>query len=176
MKNIFLITGAPGTGKTTAIRKIVAQGPIIASGFYTEEIREGGKRLGFKIITLDGQQGILAHVNKPGTPRISRYGVDLAELEALGVDAVRRAITDGEIVVIDEIGPMEILSTQFRSVVMEVLEGDVPVLGSIVGRSMEFTDRIKAHPNVYLIEIRRDNREEVVDRGLRWMNEICQKF
>ena len=164
MSPAFLLTGAPGSGKTTAIRKILSGLPCEAGGFYTEEIREAGRRLGFRIITLDGRRGMLAHVDIPGSPRISKYGVDVALMDLLGVDCLQKALDEGKLVVIDEIGPMEILSARFRNIVLEILRRDAVVLGSIVRRRMDFTDHIKKHSGVQVIEINRGNRAHIIVR------------
>ena len=92
MKTVFLLTGTPGSGKTTAIRKIVSRLSCEVGGFYTEEIRESGRRTGFRLITLDGRQGVLAHVDIRRAPHISKYGVDLAVLDSIGVDCLMPAI------------------------------------------------------------------------------------
>jgi nucleoside-triphosphatase len=169
MKRVFLLTGSPGSGKTTAIQKILSQLSCDAGGFYTEEIREGRRRTGFALITLDGRSGVLAHVRIRGAPRIGKYGVDLSVMDGIAVDCLTRAMTGKDIVVIDEIGPMELLSRRFREVVMQALESDVLVLGSIAKRRTDFTDVIKRHPNVRVIEIDRTNRDQVQADILEWI-------
>lgn len=169
MKRVFLLTGSPGSGKTTAIQKILSQLSCDAGGFYTEEIREGSRRAGFALITLDGRSGVLAHVRIRGAPRIGKYGVDLSVMDGIAVDCLTRAMTDKDIVVIDEIGPMELLSRRFREVVMQILESDATVLGSIAKRRIDFTDAIKRHPNVRVIEIDRTNRDQVQADIVRWL-------
>lgn len=166
MKRVFLLTGAPGAGKTTAIRKIVSCLSCSVGGFYTEEIREGGTRIGFKLITLDGRQGVLAHVNIRGTPRISKYGVDLTTLDDIGTDSIKHAIEENDVVMIDEIGPMEILSTRFREAVVEILNSDVLALGTIVKRRTDFTDAVKEHSKVQVIEVTRANHDQVITQIL----------
>ncbi|HEY44561.1 MAG TPA: NTPase [Anaerolineae bacterium] len=161
MKRVFLLTGSPGSGKTTAIQKIISRLSCEAGGFYTEEIREGSRRTGFALITMDGRSGVLAHIRIRGAPRIGKYGVDLSVMDGIAVDCLTRAMAEKDIVVIDEIGPMELLSKRFREVVMQVLESDVLVLGSIAKRRTDFTDAIKRHPNVRMVEIDRANREQV---------------
>ncbi len=163
MGRAIFLTGSPGSGKTTVIQKVLSRLTHEASGFITQELREGGVRKGFKMITMDGAEGTLAHVDLRGVPRIGKYGVDLDTMETLGVNSLRRAMERGTLAVVDEIGPMEILSETFRQVVLELLYGDVDVLGTIVKRKMPFTDRIKAFPNVKIIEIHQRNRDKMVD-------------
>lgn len=166
MPEVLLLTGAPGSGKTTAIRKVVDRLVRPAGGFYTQEIREGGKRVGFKIKTLDGREGILAHVEIPGSPRVSKYGVDLEAMRGLAVDSLRQALERGELVVVDEIGPMEVLSEAFREVIRTLLECDVSVLGSITLKRSGFFGEVKSHPRVRLVEVTPANRGQIVERLL----------
>ena len=158
----ILLTGYPGCGKTTLIRKVIAQIPGPTAGFYTQEMRSAGKRVGFNLLTLDGQQSVLAHVDIRGGHRIAKYGVDIAIIDELAVPALYQGIEENCLVVIDEIGPMEILSPRFRQAVLDVLESPVRVLGTIVRRSIPFTDSLKARSNVDLINVQMDNREELV--------------
>jgi nucleoside-triphosphatase len=151
MSHAILLTGVPGSGKTTVIRRVVSQldGPV--GGFYTQEIRSHGARQGFEIITLEGRHGILAHVSLRGRERVGKYGVDVAAIDTIAVTAIENAIAAGGIVVIDEIGPMELLSERFRQAVLGALQSEAQVLGSIVLRGLPFTDQIKAMPGVTLL-------------------------
>ena len=160
-----LLTGRPGCGKTTLIKRVVNNLAQRAGGFYTEEIRDGGMRTGFQIITLDGETAVLAHVDFPaaaGPKRVGKYGLDLSALDTVGIKAVRKAVRRRQLVVIDEIGPMEIRSAIFREAINEALDSEVPVLATISARSLPFTDAIKSRPDVTLIEVRPDNRERLV--------------
>lgn len=158
----LLLTGDPGCGKTTLIRRILENVRGQADGFYTEEIRVDGDRQGFKMITLDGQVGILAHAALAGPPRISKYGIDIASLEEIGVASIQRALQNRSLVIIDEIGPMEMFSDAFCQTVLDVLNSDLVVLGTIVKRSRPFTDQIKARPDVKVIEVYPNNRDMLV--------------
>jgi nucleoside-triphosphatase len=154
-----LLTGRPRVGKTTIIKEVVKRLPGRAGGFYTEEIRERGQRQGFRIVTLDGQEGILAHVNVRSRYRVSKYGVDLVSLDRVGVTAIQHAILASDCVVIDEIGKMELFSAAFKEAVLTAIESDKLVLGTIMLRSHPWADAIKARPQVTLIKITKANRD-----------------
>jgi nucleoside-triphosphatase len=161
----ILLTGRPGCGKTTLIKRLVSHLAEPAGGFYTEEIRDRGTRVGFKIVTLDGDEAVLAHADFPAAAapqRIGKYRLDLSALEAVGVRAVREAVRRGRLVVIDEIGPMEIRSPLFRETVNAALDSKAPLLATIFARSLPFTDAIKSRPDVTVFEVRPDNRERLV--------------
>lgn len=162
MRNKILLTGAPGCGKTTLIRKILSQLSKPASGFYTREIRQHGVRKGFEIVTLDGKRGILAHVNIRSGQRVGKYGVDVRTLETLAVPAIYQGVHSGSLIVIDEIGPMEILSAYFRQAILDALDRDTSVLGTIVKRRIPFADGIISRSDVTIIEITTQNRNALV--------------
>ena len=94
-------------------------------------------------------------------PRVGRYGVDLQTFEAIGVRAVSRALQGADLIVIDEIGKMELYSSLFQQVLFEVLESARPLLGTILARPHPVADRIKAHPDVSVKQLTQTNRQEV---------------
>jgi nucleoside-triphosphatase len=158
----ILLTGRPGCGKTTLIKRIVNNLTRGAGGFYTEEIRDARTRAGFKIVTLDGEEAVFAHVDFKTPNHVGKYGLDLSALERIGVGAVHQAIQARRLVIIDEIGPMEIRSPIFREIVNEALDSEVPLLATIFARPLPFTESIKSRPDITLIEVRPDNREQLV--------------
>lgn len=163
MGKVILLTGRPGSGKTTAIRKILSRLSRKAGGFYTEEIREKGRRVGFRIMTLDAQKGVMAHVNIQSPDRIGKYGVDLEVIDTLAVESLQRAKSENSLIIIDEIGPMELLSSKFTGEVLDVIKGDSDVLGTVAKRKNEFINQIRRLPNVTILEIFPGNREEIVE-------------
>ena len=162
MTTKILLTGRPGCGKTTLIKRVVNELSLPAGGFYTEEIRERGERVGFKIVTLDGQEAVLAHVDFKTPERLGKYGLDLSALETIAVAAVRAAACARQLVVIDEIGPMETRSAIFREAVNEALESGAPVLATITARSFPFINAIKRRTDLTIIEVRPNNRDQLV--------------
>ena len=161
MGRAHLLTGRPGVGKTTCLRTLLDLLHVPASGFFTEEIRERGRRVGFSLMTLGGQRATLAHVNRRGTPRVGKYGINLDAIERVGVPAVEDAIRKGHLAVIDEIGKMELASSAFRRAVEEALDSPVTILGTILTASHPWADRIKRRPGVRLIEVTIATRESL---------------
>ena len=109
----ILFTGLPGCGKSTIIEKIVQRINRPSTGFFTREIRDKGRRVGFSITTLDGQQGILADIDIRSHIRVGRYGVYIRDIEKIAVPSMRPE-NDNVILVVDEISKMECLSGLFR--------------------------------------------------------------
>jgi nucleoside-triphosphatase len=164
MGRTILLTGRPGIGKTTIIKQIADRLGDSAGGFYTAEIREGGRRLGFKILTLDGREGILSHVDIERSPRVSKYGVNLRDLEEIGVVALRNAVARAQWVVVDEIGKMELFSKAFRDAIVEAIESDSVVVGTVMSSRNEWVDRVKDLPQVTVLEVTTSNRDEMAQR------------
>ena len=148
MPNVYLLTGSPGVGKTTVIREAIAGSKARAGGFYTEEIRVGGVRQGFKIITLDGHDSILAHANISSHHRVGKYAVDVANLDDVAVTSLHQAINETDLIIIDEIGRMELFSPLFREAVLKAISSNKKVLGSIMLNHHPFADEIKRLPGV----------------------------
>lgn len=156
-----LLTGPPGCGKSTLIQRIVGQIRRPMVGFYTAEIRQGRERVGFSINTLDGRTGILAHRHHKGPFRVGRYWVNLRDLDEIAVPSMTTRRGE-EIVVIDEIGKMECLSSLFREALLRVLHSSNGMLASIAEKGDEFMDAVKRQPGVLLYRVDERNRESLV--------------
>ncbi len=169
MPSVYLLTGMPGSGKTSLIRQVTLQLGDKAGGFYTEEIRNNGVRQGFRIVTLGGQSAPLAHINIRSPYRVSKYGVDIAGLEQVGVVALKEAARRGEVVVVDEIGKMELFSENFKAAVLEIIESGQKVLGTIMLKSDPWADEIKKKPQVKLINVTRNNHPQVLAEIQNWL-------
>jgi nucleoside-triphosphatase len=165
MKKNVLLYGRPGVGKTTLVMRVVERLPAgQATGFYTQEVRQGGTRRGFEVITLDGRRGLLAHVEKKSRYRVGKYGVDLPGFEAVALPAIVPAQAGDSIIVIDEIGKMECFSEEFRRRTLAALDSAARVLATVPLRGKAFVERLKARPDVTLLEVSKANRDELVER------------
>jgi nucleoside-triphosphatase len=163
MPNNFLITGRPGSGKTSVIEsavKILKGQGFKPGGIYCPEIREGGVRLGFKIIDLmTGEERILAHVDQKEGPQVSRYRVNVKNVDEMSEVTIGRALLEADFVVIDEIAPMEMYSEGFKRAVAAALDSDKPLLAIIHQRTTTgFIGDVKARKDVKIFEVVPDNR------------------
>ncbi|WP_048165973.1 NTPase [Palaeococcus pacificus] len=155
----IFVTGNPGVGKTTLVLKIseaLRDKGIKVGGFTTREVRERGRRVGFKIKALDtGEEGTLAWAGLDG-PRVGKYGVNLQDLNEIGVEAVERALREADVVIIDEIGAMEFKSKKFAEAVEKAIESEKPLLAALHRR---WVDRFKDRGKLYVLTV--ENREKV---------------
>lgn len=172
MGRTLLLTGRPGVGKTTVIRKVTQEIGDEAGGFYTDEIRGAdGRRKGFRLVTLQGEAAVMAHVElrHPDAPQVSRYGVDLDAIEQVGIRALKQAMTHDALVVVDEIGKMELLSQAFRDVVTAAVGGSPAVLGTVMSGEHPFVEALKSRRHVEVWEVTTDNRDRLPERINRWL-------
>jgi nucleoside-triphosphatase len=170
MKHAYLLTGPPGTGKTRLIKEVLEDiSDESAGGFYTEEIRGQGGRKGFQLVTLDGQTATLAHIDIKGRQRVGRYGVDLEVIEKIAVPALCSAAAKGQLVVIDEIGRMELMSAAFRKVITDIIKGGHHVLGTITLNPYPRADAIKQLSEVDLVPVTGSNSRQVLEDIQQWL-------
>ncbi len=165
----LLLTGPPGCGKTTVLAETVSI--LRASrwhvyGFWTPEIREGRARLGFAIELVGGGRDVLASRDWPGPPRVGRYGVRPEIMDRLVVPEVERGVTAARsrcdvLVVMDEIGRMELFSRAFRDAVLSALDSQARVLATIMAKPHPFADRLKTRGDVRVVPVTRPHRESL---------------
>lgn len=177
MGQALLLTGRPGIGKTTVIREVARRLGARAGGFYTEEIRTAGKRTGFRLVGLpEGRAtaALLASVNERGRYRVGRYSVHLDNLERVGVAAIRQAVHDAavSVVVIDEIGRMELYSAAFRQAVLQALNSRKPLVATIMAGRDEWVDAIRARAGVAQVRVTAENRQSLPEQVLAWLARI----
>jgi nucleoside-triphosphatase len=172
LKNL-LITGPPRSGKTTLIKKMCSIDSFKQNcgGFFTEEIREGGERCGFKIVTVpEGKIGILAKKRLSSPYKVGRYGVNIEALEELGCQEMLRSLTEGKIIVVDEIGMMELYSHMFKETLLKGLDSSCKVLATIMERPNAFADQIKKRPDVQVFCLKPEKLELILTDVKKWVN------
>ncbi|ARF53754.1 nucleoside-triphosphatase [Streptomyces gilvosporeus] len=164
MPTRILLEGRPGAGKTTVVRRLAAllraRGVV---GFTTAEIRQGAARVGFALESLEsGRRAVLAHVDIPGPPRVGRYGVDLGVMERLALPPLRSAAArpvPGDLVLIDELGRMELACTGFQDTVRRLFAADIDIVATVHAKNDPFTDTLKRRADIELLQVTRANRD-----------------
>jgi nucleoside-triphosphatase len=155
MPRRILLEGRPGSGKTTVTATLVellTQQGVEVAGFVTRELRDAGRRVGFSVQTVAGQEATLAHVRRPGPPRVGRYGVDLATFERIALPALAKPPARG-VVVIDELGKMELASSRFRDAVSRLLDDAIDIVATVHDFRDPFTDELKQREDVERLRV-----------------------
>jgi nucleoside-triphosphatase len=157
----LLIAGRPGAGKTTALSRLselLQEARVPLTGFLTRELRQRGRRVGFEIETFAGERGMLASVELPGPPRVGRYGVDLDAFEALALPAMKPPGEKG-VVLIDELGKMELASKRFREATLALFDERVAIVATIQSRPHPFMASLRRRAEVETLPMTTANRD-----------------
>ena len=173
-KNI-LLTGHPGVGKTTMLKGIIERFTHLAvTGFYTEEIRENAIRLGFRAVAMDGSSAVFAHRNFHTGPknRVGNYGVKPDVLETLVLSHLSPERKAADLIIVDEIAKMELLSMPFRKGLLQALDSDCTLLGTISLKGTGFIKQVKKRDDVELFKITTENRNVLGEQVCRRLQQV----
>lgn len=158
----ILLTGQPHSGKTTFITKLL-KGVEEKKGFITKEIKEEGQRVGFQLVSSSGATATLAHINHKSPYQVSRYFVDVNNLDRL-IDPLF-TFEPSQLLYIDEIGQMELFSDRFKELVLTYLNASNDFIGTVTNvYSDEFVEKVKQRDDVRIIEVTEDNRSMLADK------------
>lgn len=167
---LLLLAGRPGVGKTTVLRAVAtALRGRPPGGFYTEEIRARGERRGFRLVTFDGQDAVMAHVEFRGPQRVGRYSVDVTTIDRLAAAALALR-PEVDVYLVDEIGRMECLAPGFVTALRRLLDAGRTVVATIAARGGGLIAEVKARPDAELWEVTRANRQALPGRVLAWLD------
>jgi nucleoside-triphosphatase len=164
MGKVVLLTGEPRVGKTTALKKIIEKiGKSNCIGFYTEEIRNEFDRVGFDCVSLDGRRKRIADINSHSSIRMGRYRIDIEAFEDIALQVISRSSSSDKVIIIDEIGPMQLLSTKFKEEINNIVTGSNCVIGTIFYGKHPYVDEIKKISGINIFTITSENREKILE-------------
>lgn len=183
-RRLLFITGSPGSGKTSVLLKVVealkARGYSVG-GMISREVRSCGTRVGFEVLDISyGTRGWLAHVNRRQGPRVGRYRVNLEDLNDIGAGAIFKAVESFDVVVIDEIGPMELHSGRFKEAVKRAVESGKLVIGTFHWKVRDkLIEEVKAREDVEIYRVTSENRENlyeiVVEKSAEFLARLSEE-
>lgn len=167
MSDIWLVTGPPGVGKSTVVSRVVLRlksAAVIVGGCVTGERRVKGERVGFDIRDLtNGTQGELASVTRGLGPKVGKYRLNLADLASVGARGLSDAVSVSEVIVVDEVGPMELMSPEFRRSVRACLDSGKPILAVVHERLEDDLIIELRSKSRRTFEVSQRNRDEITD-------------
>ena len=178
---MLLITGKPGTGKTTALLRTVEHlkaRSYSVGGMVSREVRSSGIRVGFEVMDLNsGRKGWLAHVNHEHGPRVGRYRINLGDLNDIGVNAISDALERADVIAIDEIGPMELFSEKFKAAAWKALDSRKLVIAVVHWKAQnklinEAKKREDAETIIVTVENREKLHEQITEKSLGFLKQI----
>jgi len=167
-KRLLFLTGCPGVGKTTVLLQIVEALKVkgcSVGGMISREVRSCGDRVGFEILDLSSdRRGWLAHVNQKTGPKIGKYKVNMKDLENIGVSAIEQAVRSMDVVIIDEVGPMELFSEKFQVAIGEAVESGKLVIGVVHWKARsKLVDKVTAREDAKVFTVTVENRTKLPD-------------
>jgi nucleoside-triphosphatase len=157
-----VLTGKPGVGKTTVVIRLIEKFELLGIpkvGFYTEEVREEGKRVGFRILSLQlREEATFAHIDFSSPYRVGKYSVNINVFEKIALPSLE-VNSDSQIIIIDEIGKMELFSKRFQKRVSELFYLPNPLFATIPLRPVEIVDKLLKETKTRKISVSEENRD-----------------
>ncbi len=169
------ITGLPGSGKTYALLRVIEmlkEEELSIGGMVDEPIEDGRKKTGFTVRNLlTDEKAVFAGTDIESKIVVGKMGVDLSKLEGVGVKALKDAIEQCDIIVIDEVGKMEVESEAVHSAVKETLEADKPMIITLHKKSRNpLLQDIRRRDDVRILEVTPTNRNILPYKIVRLMH------
>ena len=180
MSRCIFLTGRPGIGKTSVLLrviKILKDEGLLVGGMISHEARQGASRVGFRLIDVtNGREGWLAHIHHKSGPSVGKYRVNLYDLYHIGVRAISSAIDTADVIVIDEVGPMELFSTAFKEAVTRAIESSKILIGVLHFRARDpLISTIRITPHVHIFEVTLTNRQHLHKTIIHIIRTLCHK-
>lgn len=155
------VTGSPGVGKSTLVAKVTSGTKLRVGGVLARDRRYKDRRTGFELLDLStGMVGILADESGDG-PQLGKYRVHLDDLDLIGAQAVENAL-GCDLIVVDEVGPMELTSHRFVLAVEMAIASSKPMLVVLHQWSNHRLAK-KIRGSFRVLTVTRENRDSLAD-------------
>ncbi len=169
MVHRIAVTGHPGIGKSTLVQKVASKVEMRVGGILARDKHYKDRRIGFELLDLaSGAVGMLADEAGDG-PQLGKYRVHLDELDRIGAQAVENAL-GSDLIIVDEIGPMELSSHRFISAVEKAISSPKSMLVVLHEWSNHRLAR-KIRGSFKVIAVTRENRDSLVDEIAKALKE-----
>jgi len=166
-QNVF-IAGAPGIGKTRLIYRLYRDlSPLLIRGFHKEAIHENEVLKGYRISTFNFEELILAHVHIEGPELYGNFGLNLDGFKKI-ISTQLDISGHVELFLMDEVGPMECTSEEFRHKFIEILDSEIPVIASLASIDILGVLKIKNRKDISLLKMTHRNRDSM------WKNVLVE--
>lgn len=170
------ITGVQGAGKTYVIKKVIellkAEDWIIGGMITESEYKNDVLQRLVIIDIMSGEKGVFASKDIESSCVYEDLGVDISVLETLGVDAINRAIKEAELIVIDEIGKIELESNKFKDAINQALKCNKKLLITLHKKSRAIMlQEIRRRDDVRILEVTPINRSIIPFRIVKYLKE-----
>ena len=161
MATRIAVTGSPGIGKSTLVAKVISGTKLRVGGVLARDRRYKDRRIGFELLDLStGAVGILADESGDG-PQLGKYRVHLDDLDRIGAQAVENAL-GCDLIVVDEVGPMELSSHRFVLAVEKAIASPKPMLVVLHQWSNHRLAK-KIRGSFRVLTVTRENRDSLAD-------------
>ncbi|KAH8390758.1 hypothetical protein KR215_005265, partial [Drosophila sulfurigaster] len=160
--NLFVQTGI---GKTTLVGKIAAnmRNQCTLQGFFTDEVRENNQRIGFDVVTMAGKREILAREKVQGNlPKVGKYSVYVENFEKLALPLLNKSSRPTQLMIIDEVGKMELLSKRFEEAVRMLVLYEQIAIPLHTNKRIGLVEFLKSYPQSRIYTVNHTNRDSLV--------------
>ena len=169
------ITGLPGAGKTQTLLRVIEMLSIEElkiGGMINDPIMDGRRKVGFSVRDIvTNNSSTFAHIDIESRIMEGKMGVDLSKFESVAVKAIRDACETCDIIVIDEVGKVEVESQAFIDAVKFALDAGKPMMLTLHKKSRNpLLQDIRRRDDVRILEVTPTNRNLLPHKIIRLMN------
>ncbi len=172
----IVLTGEPGIGKTTLIKKLAKVLWDRVIGFWTEEVRDPKtkKRIGFKIVSTEDKSLLFASKTFASKHLVGSYGVNVQRFESVALPILEKALEENKIVLVDEVGKMELFSKPFRELIRKlVYDPRKDMVITLPIRDVHpLVAEIRRFKGAVLLEVKKENRDGLLEDILNLLDRV----